>query len=523
MKKFLVLLCAICMCFVVCLSGCGLTKDVEIQGTGGGTSGGTSGGSSEGSLSGLTETSYTVQLDFGDEIAPSLSGLQVQWINSSSVYTASFSTSGFAYSNEPDGEYTVSLLGTLNGFSYNPNIYSASNTADGRNVTIEMYKIKSFSKGTGLSLDDGIRYTIEEVGLYRLTFSELGQIRYVQFSMDTKYRYSLETFASVSDNNICPNIDEYYLSTHNYYQSLTGGSDYNGSYTKNIYIDELVVDGRSASFAYGISISSMSSDYSSPKYLDIFIKNEGDAGDTSYYKSVALESYNTDYDKDTYVNGSTNYYSLSNLLEERSGYKDFNDFTIRYCENGTISAGNSPDGIEHTGLEQGYWYVWYSSEDDSQGSWKLIFMENYFCHYGALNQATNTGAWIDLYNLGWDGTTTAGSAIFGGSPMDFKTVLSAYEESSINIEWSRVKTDGHESTLSELNNLSLHPVSSQLKTYLYLYAMSYALFNDGSGTLETLTSLRNKESEAGVSGPDINYNYNSDDAHVFLFDCGIFI
>lgn len=153
MKKFLTMILSLvlALCFV-----CGCTETTPSGGTSGGadatgttdTEDGAASGTTETDGDGMTEDSYTVTLQFPSSttILPSLEGIYAIWSNDTSVYTAEFNSSGVAYCNELDGEYTVTLSETPEGYTYNPNIYEADGGTSGRDVNIYMYSLSKIGR-----------------------------------------------------------------------------------------------------------------------------------------------------------------------------------------------------------------------------------------------------------------------------------------------------------------------------------------------------------------------------------------
>ncbi len=242
---------------------------------------------SEDDSSKLTESSYTVTLVLpeGETVMPDLDGIQAKWSNSSEVYTAYFDSYGFAYCNGLDGDYTVTIVGTIEDYGYNPNIYS---TSSGKDVEIQLIAVQSFTGGDGTSHYDSIRYTGVSTGLYRFEFTEASQNVYFEFTPSvtaTGYTFWLETYCDITEDAVDPTLSLMRYSTRTIVSTVTDGSDYNGSFTQNIYYELNLLtytSGSYNSYIYVFSIETEDEDYSLPKYLDVFFGMEEDLLDEEY-------------------------------------------------------------------------------------------------------------------------------------------------------------------------------------------------------------------------------------------------
>lgn len=475
MKKFFLLIVTIVITLSICLAGCAET----ITGGTGGTSGSnpsqnTGGTPSDGSHDDVPEDAYTVTLALPDGVAemPSLTGVQAKWTNANktSVYTADFDGSGFAYCTGLDGEYSVTLTGVISGYSYNPNAYQATgltDKGDGRHVTIQLYALQTFSGNKlGYSSNDGSRAVLKTAGAYRIQFTSSTQSFYFDFDCPTGYIYSVETYADVTENEVNPTISVLYKSTRNVYEVIPDGSDAYGSYTKNVkfQITSAAATNGASGWIYMVSIETIDGTY--PRYLDIFINQEKVYSDDEFwggymYNEIQLE----DYDKDWWQNlcdgeePSGTFTYITDLVKQS---KDFSGFEI----------------AERTYQQGTYYEVLYN------GTWYKLFAEMSKSHLGVYTTVNG----IDYYyhNL---------------SSSDYRYYLTQSGNTYKSVLEEYVKTS-QEITLPS-GKVTIHIVTEQLKAFLYDYS-AMKLFNDGNGWLE----------EAG---------YTTSDANQWLYACGIYL
>ncbi|MCD8373069.1 MAG: hypothetical protein LUD27_07210 [Clostridia bacterium] len=460
MKKFFMLIATLILTMCIFLSGCGVISQKIDSGT---SSGSSSSGSSSPGSEGISSDAYTVTLVLPDGVSsmPDLTGIQAKWTSSTSVYTADFDSSGFAYCEGLDGAYDVTISGYIDGYSYNPNIYD---TSSGKDVNIQLIALQDFHGEDGSSAkDEGLAYAYEE-GVYRIEFTKANQRFHFLFAPNittTGYTYSVETYADTIENEINPTLYLYLKSTREIMggnsSTITGGSDYNGSYTKNVYYEQDMSDYTSSSsnpYIYVFGIKSTNSEY--PKYLDICITKEGVYSDDDYWESVGgkytaaeTEDYNSDYAAPT---GAITW--ISDLVSD-SSYAHQYDFS--YLETYYDSTTK-------------YWYL------DWNGERYLIFVELKSCHYPYTGEEGYSRTIYNFYSI---------SSLCGSTGVYYTSVITDY--------LTTATTEGY------------HPVTPQLQTFLYDFSAGNLFFdNTGYGSME-------------------NLGFTSNDSNQWLFACGIYL
>ncbi len=176
-----------------------------------------------------TQLPFTVTIMLNGKVYVPTGTLQVRWSDGRSTFTEPVGADGKASVTGLDGDYTVTLLNLPKGYTYNPNIYTATN--DRRDVQIELVKI-----GTALGNGDGL-FSSKEItrsGYYRASITKAGQRIYYTFRPTKAGVYYVESIMDVSANMYNPILTKYSASFA-YKEDLgdvdDGGAS--GSYTKN--------------------------------------------------------------------------------------------------------------------------------------------------------------------------------------------------------------------------------------------------------------------------------------------------
>ncbi len=162
--------------------------------------------------------------------------IQALWTDEegAGVYTADFNRLGQAERNDLDGDYRVTLSALPQGFTYNPNIYRATN--DNREVEITLYPLTPIS-GTGSDKYENIIH-LSALGAYRATITAPGEMLFFQYEPNRSGDYSLRSLIDITANEINPILDIYL--GHSQWkpdfptETRDSGAESN-TYTKNFY------------------------------------------------------------------------------------------------------------------------------------------------------------------------------------------------------------------------------------------------------------------------------------------------
>ncbi len=205
--------------------------------------------------------------------------ITIQWNDGYSMHTAPLEADGIARMGGLDGDYKVTLLNLPNGYTYNPNIYVATN--DKRHVEIELYKlIPTTGKGT----DPYNCITVSNTGLYCVEVNSADHETFFEFAPKESGTYSVESWMDTTADEVDVNAN--YYGANAFYKPLvstheSGGAE--GTYTKNVKMDvqiadeNISADGGAASFTFGITATQKSGKYPIKVYIAISLD-----GDFSY-------------------------------------------------------------------------------------------------------------------------------------------------------------------------------------------------------------------------------------------------
>lgn len=224
---------------------------------------------------------FTVKLVLGGVITftpndyPEMLDITVYWtaVDGSNIYTATFDEEGIAKAYGLDGDYRISLTATPEGYTYNPNIYTATN--DEKDVSIELLMLASYTGGGTNMYTDYINIT--EARAYRavVTKTMAQQGIYFSFKPSVNGTYVIESLVDTATNDVNPLIDVY-NGTFAYRildQTIDGGGT-SSTYTKNFlyrFSQDSAMVGNS--YMFGIRADSRADEY--PIVIDFVIRREG--------------------------------------------------------------------------------------------------------------------------------------------------------------------------------------------------------------------------------------------------------
>ncbi len=248
---------------------------------------------------------FTVTLSYqGQTYPPSPDNpITIQWNDGFSLHTAPLEADGVARISGLDGDYKVTLLNLPNGYTYNPNIYTATN--DKRHVEIELYRLVPTSGRGSHKYNDCIQ--INHTGLYCVEVTGPDHETFFEFAPNESGIYTVESWMDTTADEVDVNAN-YYGANVAYKESVTafldGGAE--GTYTKNVKMDVMIADenisaggsGGAAAFTFGITATQKSGEYPIKVYIAITFN-----GDFIYpyiaeplYIPKELPDYNPDQD-----------------------------------------------------------------------------------------------------------------------------------------------------------------------------------------------------------------------------------
>ncbi len=207
--------------------------------------------------------------------------MRARWSDGRNTYTANVNSEGVAEQAGLDGDYTVTLLGLPVGYTYNPNIYKASN--DKKDVKVEIikisYPINDFSSIVGTELYTC--YKINKSGTYRAEIDRQDRVKFYEFTPTKAGVYHIESIADISSNMYNPIVKIYTGTTAaKFEQDEIDGGGASNTYTTNfLHIIKVDEEFLGNTYTFGIRLEGKDATY--PAYVDFTLTYKGDYEDTS--------------------------------------------------------------------------------------------------------------------------------------------------------------------------------------------------------------------------------------------------
>lgn len=357
------------------------------------------------------------------------------WTGDEGVHMAQFDQLGVAKINDLDGEYRVTLSNLPHGYTYDVNGYTVDNTR--MSVEIEVLKIVSERLTTASSTDLYHCVTVEELGTYRTAITSSSEWVYYAFQPTRAGRYSIESWADITANDINPQVQIYignFAAKYPLRLQDDGGSQ--STYTKNFrYEISLRQDELGNVYTFAVRASKIGNTY--PVTLDFTIKREGE-----------VEGLGTQYTKITPHHEFSDSTKTKPLGAFRYLYKD-----SRYILTDNDVYYNESDDYYHVHSKDGPILYAKVSRDS-----EVIMTDSGTCFLDPLITLKFAGK--DYY--------------------DFIDYYAAYSNS-----------DG------------AHPLTKELKEFMFDYSVGQRFFNDGNGWAEM-------------------HGLNSTEEDQWLFNCGYY-
>lgn len=448
LRKFLLILTALCLVFS--FGACGTYTPPSGDGDGGGTIVPPGGGGTE-TPPEPDDGSFTVTLlwnkeSFTEEQYENIDLLQAQWtdIETNEKFRANFNSEGVASIDGLDGDYQVTLVTPPDGFTYNPNIYQATNALT--SVLIDLYQLTP-TRGTGADKYNTI-ITITQPGAYRVTLQNASQEIWFKVRPTERGIYSIESLVDVTANKINPILYRYsgsdaWISDEP--EEIIDGGGAENSFTKN-FRWELTLEQGSVGAPFPFVIRSTNTD-------------------PSAYPLVVDFIYDKDGDFTGGVQPSVPVYPEEDFSKWGDG--DAQDITpagtFTYCANRPgISNHLLDEEMVRLNPEDGY-YHYYDEVTGEYGD--LLFAK--------ITQRTEV---VDLP------FTDPRMSIYYLNGKDYTSFLYGDD-------------DEYDNYAKYVNNDGCYPVTEELKQFLMDYATSQAIFNDGDGLAELAGYNSDEESQ----------------------------
>ena len=217
---------------------------------------------------------FTVTLHLNGQPYNPTVAIDVYWSDGYDIYIAPVDKTGVARIDGLDGDYRVTLSAVPHGYAYDSNSYAATNF--NRNIILDLYDLNAV-KGAGTDLYSC--YGLSGTGIYSVSITKPGDLVYFEFAPQLNGTYTVESWASVADDEINPICTAYYGTSsykHSPYEVQDEGAV--GSFTRNFVhtvkiADEMISGGGSQTFTFALSAETKSGVY--PVTYTFAIKRDG--------------------------------------------------------------------------------------------------------------------------------------------------------------------------------------------------------------------------------------------------------
>ncbi len=309
--------------------------------------------------------------------------LKVRWSDGKNSYTETVGEDGKASVTGLDGDYAVTLLNLPAKYTYNTNIYIASN--DKRDVQIELMQLTT-AVGNGTDL-----YSCKKIlrtGAYRAEIRSAGQIVYYEFEPTRAGVYYVESMVDVSADMYNPILKVYTgTSGAKFEQDELDGGGASGNYTKNFrYKINVPEEYLGNIYTFAIRVEGKDAVY--PVYVDFAISYAGTTDnivdpDEELKIPEFIPSDITYFDK--LILDTIAYDLLTEEEKNSSAYIWFHEYTAYLTANKNqfgstwVDAAERVDGkkvFNEVGFklnpDDGYYHVYHAEKYAATGGWGPI-------------------------------------------------------------------------------------------------------------------------------------------------------
>jgi hypothetical protein len=404
--------------------------------------------------------------------------ISAQWTDGQSINTAQFSN-GVAKIKGLDGDYQVTLSALPDGYTYNPNINTATN--DNKDIAITLYAIIPVAGGTGFNSDSAV---ISQPGAYRATLSSSTDKLYYKYTPLYSGTYSLTSMLDVTANEINPVLTVYYGSSqyvNEDFPTVIDGGSVSGSFTKNFKWEVYRSSDTKPTYIFVISAESISNG-AFPVDIDFYLEYTGEySGDDTC--ELMYPTFDFDSVDQKWLQTSGTFKSAANI--DANNPKVLQNKFFKY---------NSESGFYHV-----YDEVKYASTNG----------------YGPVLYAKLTRD-CEIISTAADALNLSGNMFLNlkfVEKLHMETIGKDYRSFFYQLDSNRnILYEQKSGYALQVNSNGAYPVTEELKQLLEDFANCNPsdLFRDGYGDAETGNS-----NNSGIV-------YNSDQASQWLFACGYY-
>ena len=414
--------------------------------------------------------------------------LKVRWTDGKSYQTVNLGADGKAECYGLDGEYSVTLINLPDGYTYNPNVYTATN--DNRDVVIELLPITA-TRGDGSDPYKCIH--LSGTGVYRAKVTHNGQEIFYEFEPTRAGTYRIESMVDISAGMYDPVIDVYSGSSQfKIRDKRIDGGGASGGYTTNfkyvVNIDEKFIGNV---FTFAIMLEGKDATY--PTYVDFIISYEG---------GYNYDFITSDFVYPEFISKGFNYSDYASYLaDDRAKYGD-SDFKIASVK---IDGKNVFDQqYFRLNEEDGYYHVYDEEKYAQYGGWGPVLYANITIPTFFIDSPFNTIEYAGNKNLTISNGTEnyklfieGYSALVGDNVWYFCISTCPCRETNggccpIENRCTKCTSDCRHIPAKYVGqrgyaDIAIEgrcPVTAELKDFLQKYAVSQKLFSDGNGWAE---------------------------------------
>ena len=414
--------------------------------------------------------------------------LKVRWTDGKSYQTVNLGADGKAECYGLDGEYSVTLINLPDGYTYNPNVYTATN--DNRDVVIELLPITA-TRGDGSDPYKCIQ--LSGTGVYRAKVTHNGQEIFYEFEPTRAGTYRIESMVDISAGMYDPVIDVYSGSSQfKIRDKRIDGGGASGGYTTNfkyvVNIDEKFIGNV---FTFAVMLEGKDATY--PTYVDFIISYEG---------GYNYDFITSDFVYPEFISKGFNYSDYASYLaDDRAKYGD-SDFKIASVK---IDGKNVFDQqYFRLNEEDGYYHVYDEEKYAQYGGWGPVLYANITIPTFFIDSPFNTIEYAGNKNLTISNGTEnyklfieGYSALVGDNVWYFCISTCPCRETNggccpIENRCTKCTSDCRHIPAKYVGqrgyaDIAIEgrcPVTAELKDFLQKYAVSQKLFSDGNGWAE---------------------------------------
>ncbi len=452
----------------------------------------------------VDENPFTVTVTYeGQTYIPTVENpISILWSDGYSVHEAPLEADGIARMGGLDGDYKVTMSALPEGYTYNPNIYQATNSS--RHVEIELQKIVP-TTGKGIDLNNCIR--IKNTGVYCVEVKSADSETFFEFAPSRSGIYSVESWMDITANEINPTANYYganfaykrLQSTHD-----TGGQE--GSYTKNFKMDVKIADENisksgtgAAVFTFGIKATQKNGKYPIKVYIAITLDGEFSLNHTDAQIMIPQEVLvkQPDYPGKTFVGAEF----IKTTGGSTAKVFDSDNYKLWPKEDGGDGYYHLYDARKYAS-NQGYGPILYAKISAACRFLSLPFTQIEYQGNKALTLENGTQNY-KLFIEGYDYLASMGAdPVFGKPPYFCDRYCPCRTEGTCDggqvgactenctkclITCNRCPADaiGVKGYGNFTNSDGCYGVTEELKEFLQKYSINQLLFMDGQGFVET--------------------------------------